>query len=271
MKQADTGANVQSPGIDENMPMLNVERRRYILSTLHRQGKVLVQELSAALNVSIDTIRRDLRELGEAGELQRVHGGALPALSTSTKFAVRLQDASAAKVAIGKAAAQMIRNGQVVILDGGTTTLQIAMNLPYSLRATIFTTALPIASALAEYENLDVFVVGGQLFRSAPVMVGPAAVKELQAVRADLCFLGVRSLHSEHGASVAFREESDVKRTMVSSAAEVVVLCTAEKLGTVSPYIVAPINELSSLVTEHSVSPEMLGPYRAQGLNVIQV
>jgi DeoR/GlpR family transcriptional regulator of sugar metabolism len=247
-----------------------VERRRYILSTLHRQGKVLAQDLSSALNVSIDTIRRDLRELGEAGDLQRVHGGALPALSTSTKFAVRLHDSSAAKVAIGKAAAQMIRNGQVVILDGGTTALQVAMNLPYSLRATILTTALPIASALADYEHLDVFVVGGQLFRHSPVMVGAAAVKELQGVRADLCFLGVRSLHSEHGVSVAFREEADVKRTMVSSAAEVVALCTVEKLGTVSPYIVAPISDLSCMITEQGVSAETLEPYRAQGLTIIQ-
>jgi DeoR/GlpR family transcriptional regulator of sugar metabolism len=255
---------------EESAPMLNVERRRYILSTLQRQGKVLAHELSDALNVSIDTIRRDLRELSEAGELQRVHGGALPALSTSTKFAVRLQDSSAAKVAIGKAAAQMIRNGQVVILDGGTTALQVARNLPHFLRATIFTTALPIASVLAEYENLDVFVVGGQLFRHSPVMVGAAAVKELQAIRADLCFLGVRSLHWEHGASVAFREESDVKRTMVGSAAEVVALCTAEKLGTVSPYIIAPISELSGLVTEQSVSAETLEPYKTQGLTIIQ-
>jgi DeoR/GlpR family transcriptional regulator of sugar metabolism len=254
-----------------NSPMLNVERRRYILSTLNRQGKVLAHELSAALNVSVDTIRRDLRELGDAGQLQRVHGGALPILSTSTKFAVRLQDSSGAKVAIGKAAAQMIRNGQVVILDGGTTTLQVALNLPHSLRATIITTALPVASALSEYENLDVFVVGGQLFRQSPVMVGAAAAKEIQSIRADICFLGVRSLHWEYGASVAFREESDVKRTMVSSAAEVVALCTAEKLGTVSPYIICPISELSSLITEQSVSAETLEPYRTQGLTTIQV
>lgn len=261
---------MQNNANELNSPLLSAERRERILSNLRQRGKVVVSELSATLNVSIDTIRRDLRELGEAGLLQRVHGGALPALSISTRFAVRLQQPSAAKVALGKAAAQMVRDDQVIVLDGGTTTLQIARNLPKSLQATIMTNSIPIASALAEYPSVEVFLVGGQLFKHSPVTVGADAQKEFQRVRADICFLGVRSLHPEHGVSAAYRAEAEVKRAMVDCAAEVVAVATVEKLGTVSPYIVAPLGDLTCLVTENAAAPDTLAPYRELGLTIVQ-
>lgn len=250
--------------------LLSTERQQAILAALRQRGKVLVSEVSAALHVSVDTVRRDLRELEEAGLLQRVHGGAVPALATSTTFAVRLQEPTAAKEAIGRVAARLVRDGQVIVLDGGTTTLQIARHLPPNLQATVITNAVPIAAVLAEYPYLETFVVGGQLFRHSPVMVGPTAVREFQALRADLCFLGIRSLHAEHGARVAYRAEAEVKRAMVEASAEVVVVATAEKLGTISPYLAAPLRDLTSLVTESRIDEEHLAPYRAQGVAIIQ-
>src|SRR2546425_11319036 len=117
--------------------MLTAERRQHILETLRREGKVLATELSEALHVSEDTIRRDLRELSEAGLLQRVHGGALPRSPASASFAARQSQAPAAKEAIARAAAQLVHTGQVIILDGGTTTLLVAQRLPGDLRATV--------------------------------------------------------------------------------------------------------------------------------------
>src|SRR6478672_10923004 len=102
--------------------MLAAERRQHILSTLRHDGKVLATELSVALHVSEDTIRRDLRELAEAGLLQRVHGGALPSSPASASYAARQQQAPSAKAAIARAAVRLLRNGQVILLDGGTTT-----------------------------------------------------------------------------------------------------------------------------------------------------
>src|SRR5262245_29045505 len=106
--------------------MLSAERRQYILETLRRDGRIHATELSATLNVSEDTIRRDLRELAEAGLLQRVHGGALPSSPAAASYAVRQQQAPSAKAAIAQAAAGLVRSGQVILLDGGTTTLQVA-------------------------------------------------------------------------------------------------------------------------------------------------
>src|ERR1044072_1950469 len=118
--------------------MLASQRKDYLLKVLQTQGQIIAKDVSQELELSEDTIRRDLRELAAAGTLQRVHGGAPPS-PAGGDCAGRQQFASDAKVAIGRAAAQMIQRGQVVILDGGTTTLQIARHLPHDLQATVVT------------------------------------------------------------------------------------------------------------------------------------
>jgi DeoR/GlpR family transcriptional regulator of sugar metabolism len=248
--------------------MLTAERRQQILETLRRDGKVLAAELSAALNVSEDTIRRDLRELAEAGLLQRVHGGALPRSPATASFAVRQGQAPAAKQAIARAAARLVRDGQVIILDGGTTTLQVAQRLPIGLRATVITNSPPIAIALAEHPLVEVIVIGGRLYKQSLVAIGAATVEALSMIHADVCMLGVCSLHPQDGISVPELEEAHVKRAMIAGAAEVVALASAEKLGTAAPYIVGPISDLTQIVTERGVPDAVLASYRAQGITI---
>jgi DeoR/GlpR family transcriptional regulator of sugar metabolism len=250
--------------------MLTAERRQRILVVLRRDGKVHAGELSLALEVSEDTIRRDLRELAEVGLLQRVHGGALPSSPAAASYAARQQQAPSAKAAIAQAAVRQVRDGQVIILDGGTTALQVAQRLPLDLRATIITNSPPIAVALDEHPSVEVIVVGGRLYKQSLVTVGAVAVEALRAMRADLCMLGVCSLHPEAGISVPDLEESYVKRAMIAGAAEVVALASAEKLGTAAAYVVGPIGELTHLVTERGVSADILAPYRAAGVTVVQ-
>lgn len=250
--------------------MLTAERRQHILEALRRDGKVLASELSAALDVSEDTIRRDLRELAEAGMLQRVHGGALPRSPAATSYGARQRQAASSKAAIAQAAQQLVRAGQVIILDGGTTTLQVAQQLPLHLRATIITNSPPIAVALADHPGVEVVLAGGRLFKDSLVTVGPMVVDMLRGVRADLCMLGVCSLHPDIGISTPEFEETLVKRAMVAGAAEVVALAGAEKLGTAAPYVVGPLADLTHLVTEASVSDAALAPYRACGITVVK-
>ena len=249
--------------------MLTAERRQHILATLRRDGKVLASELSAALGVSEDTIRRDLRELAEADLLQRVHGGALPRSPAGASFAARQGQAPAAKQAIARAAAQLVRDGQVIILDGGTTTLQVAQRLPIDLRATVVTNSPPIAIALAEHPQVEVVIVGGRLYKHSLVAIGAGAVETLRAIRADICMLGVCSLHPQAGISVPDLEEAHVKRAMIAGAAEVVALASAEKLGTAAPYIVGPIGDLTHIVTEREIPGEVLAAYQVQGITLI--
>lgn len=255
---------------EKRTAMLSEERRRRILALLQQEGKVVASELSTALNVSEDTVRRDLRELAEGGLLQRVHGGALPRSPAAGSYAVRERQAPEAKEAIAQAAARLARAGQVILFDGGTTMVQVARRLPLDLRATVITNSAPVAMALAQHADIEVVMLGGRFFKDSLVTVGAATVEALRMVRADLCMLGVCSVHPEVGISALDYEEAQVKRAMIVEAAEVVAVASAEKLGTAAPYIVAPLKELTHLVTERDVPDEVLAPYRALGITIVQ-
>lgn len=254
---------------DERAFVLSAERHNFILSTLQREGKVIAGELSQALNVSEDTIRRDLRKLAEAGLLQRVHGGALPGSPAATSYAVRQTQAASAKLAIAQTAVQLVHPGQVIILDGGTTTVQVAQCLPPDLRATVVTNSPPVAVALAEHPHIEVIIIGGRLSKKSLVSIGAATVEAFRMIRADLGMLGICSLHPEAGISTPDLEEAYVKRAVIASSAEVVALASAEKLGTAATYTVGPLSDLTHLVTEPGLPQELLEPYRAVGITIV--
>jgi DeoR/GlpR family transcriptional regulator of sugar metabolism len=249
--------------------MLTEERRQLILERLRSDGKVVAAELSSSLAVSPDTVRRDLGELAEAGLLRRVHGGALPATVGARPYSVRRRQAPVAKAAIARATSGLLRSGQVIMLDAGTTTLEVARHLPPELDATVITNSPPIAVALAEHPKVDVTVLGGMLEKDAQALVGAATIEALRSLRADVLVLGVCSLHPEVGITVTELEESYVKRAMIANAAEVIAVSSADKLGSAAPYVVGPLDELTHLVTERSCAAEQLAPYRALGIEVV--
>jgi DeoR/GlpR family transcriptional regulator of sugar metabolism len=249
--------------------MLTEERRQLILDRLRVDGKVVAAELSASLAVSPDTVRRDLRDLAEAGLLRRVHGGALPPAVGARPWAVRSEQAPDAKVAIARATAGLLRSGQVILLDSGTTSLEVARHLPADLDATVITNSPPIAVALADHPSVQVSVLGGMLAKDAHALVGAATVEALRSVRADVLVLGLCSLHPEFGITVMELEESHVKRAMMANAAEVVAVSSAEKLGSAAPYVLGPLDELTYLVTDRSAPDEQLAEYRALGVEVV--
>jgi DeoR/GlpR family transcriptional regulator of sugar metabolism len=249
--------------------MLTEERRQAILERLRSDGKVVAAELSSSLAVSPDTVRRDLQELAQAGLLRRVHGGALPPAVGARPYSVRRAQAPVAKAAIAKATSRLLRDGQVILLDAGTTTLEVARHLPRELRATVITNSPPIAVELAEHPTVDVTVLGGVLEKDARALVGAATIEALRAVRADVLVLGICSLHPEVGITVTELEESYVKRAMIANAAEVVAVSSADKLGSAAPYVVGPLSELTHLVTESSDDAELLAPYRALGVEIV--
>jgi DeoR/GlpR family transcriptional regulator of sugar metabolism len=250
--------------------VLTDERRSLILDRLRTQGRVLAADLTAELRVSSDTVRRDLRELDDAGLLRRVHGGALPRHGDASPFATRARRAPAAKASIARRAAACVQNGQLVVLDGGTTTLELARALRDDLRASVITTSPPIALALADHPGLEVTIVGGTLRRNALVTVGAAAVEALAVIRADIAFLGVCGLHPEIGVTTEDLEERHVKAAMIEGAAEVVALADHDKLGTAMPVVVAPMSAVTQLVTDADVEERALAPYRALGIEVLR-
>jgi DeoR/GlpR family transcriptional regulator of sugar metabolism len=249
--------------------MLTAERRQAILARLEREGRVVASELVASLGVSEDTVRRDLRDLAEHGLLHRVHGGALPSAAPRASFARRLELGHEDKVALADAALPLLAGARVIVLDGGTTALELARRLPPSYKGTVVTNAPPVASALASHPNVEVLVVGGRLLKDAQVTVGAAAVEALHNVRADVCVLGVCSFHPDVGVTTFDSDEADVKRAMVACSGEVIALATADKLRTTSSWVVARLADVHHLVTDGD--DELTRPYTAAGINVVVV
>jgi DeoR/GlpR family transcriptional regulator of sugar metabolism len=242
--------------------MLTEQRKQRILSLLRQDGQVLAKELSQSMGVSEDTIRRDLRELAQAGSLQRVHGGALPASPAVADFAGRESLHHEGKLAIGRAAAGMIRPGQVAILDGGTTAREVARHLPPDLRATVVTHSPTIALELVAHSGVEVILIGGRLFKHSVVAVGASAVEAISRIHADLFFMGVTGVHPRTGLTTGDYEEAGIKRAFSHAAAETIVLASAEKLNAASRYWVAGFDEISGMITERGAGESLLAPYR---------
>ena len=249
--------------------MLTQERKAYILDALRRDGRVIAKDLSQSLGLSEDTIRRDLRELAGEGRLRRVHGGALPASPALADFGGRQILASEAKAAIGRAAARMVRPGQVVFVDGGTTAVQLARHLPSHLKATVVTHSPSVAIELIEHTGVEVELIGGRLFKHSVVAVGAAATEAIARVRADVYFMGVTGLHPEIGCTTGDAEEAAVKRTLSRHAAETVVLASCEKLGVASPYVIVALGEIGTIVVGSDLPDQITDPYRRLGIEVI--
>lgn len=250
--------------------MLTTHRKQKILAILKNNGQVVAKEVSHSMGVSEDTIRRDLRELAQEGLLQRVHGGALPASPALADFAGREQLRHEGKIAIGKAAATMIQSGQVVILDGGTTSREIARHLRLDLKATIVTHSPTIALELVNHGGLEVILIGGRFFKHSVVAVGAAAVEAISRIHADTFFMGVTGVHPRTGLTTGDYEEAAMKRALSRASAETLVLASAEKLNAASPYEVIGLKDVNGIITERSVDEELVRPYVERGITIVR-
>jgi DeoR/GlpR family transcriptional regulator of sugar metabolism len=250
--------------------MLTTQRKAEILRRLKADGQFVAKSFSQELGLSEDTIRRDLRELAAEGLLQRVHGGALPASPAVAGFAERLQVVPEGKSKIGRVAAGMIRPGQIVFLDGGTTAAQVARHLSPDLKATIVTHSPSVAMTLVDYPGVEVEVIGGRLFKHSVVTVGALAVEAVQRVRPDLFFMGVTGVHPEQGLTTGDAEEAAMKRTICRLSGETVVLASHEKLGAMSPYPVIGLEEVDTVLTDGEASPLLRARMTELGVALIR-
>ena len=250
--------------------MLNAERRGKILEALSRDQRVLASELATHFGVSEDTIRRDLRELAEDGLLRRVYGGAVPKSPTSPIYSRRKSESPTAKAAIARRAVKFFRDGQVVFFDAGTSALEVAAHLPHDLKLTVVTNSIPVASTLADHASARVVMLGGTVLKETLATVGAETVEGYRRIRADHCVLGVASVHPVLGVGVYFHEDAEVKRAMVASAAEVMVVAASDKLGTSAPFIVGPLSIVNRLVTDDGLSEEAAKTYAEAAIEVVR-
>jgi DeoR/GlpR family transcriptional regulator of sugar metabolism len=250
-------------------PLLAEERREAIARLLRTEGTVRAADLAGRFGVSLDTVRRDLAELEQSGLLRRVHGGALPLGPPGpAAFAERRRQGVAAKAAVAAAAVPLLRPGEVVVLSGGSTILELAGRVPAGFEATFVVTSPDVALALVDHPGATVDLVGGRLDRRSRTVTGSEAVDALRAVRPDTAIVSACTVHPEAGLTLRERGEAAVVRTAVERAGRVVALATADKLGTVGSYPVAELSRVDALVTD---APEReLAVYRDAGLEVVR-
>ena len=250
--------------------MLAAERRDLLVTRLHRDGKLIARDLAVELGLSEDSVRRDLRELAAAGLCQRVYGGALPVSGALGDLKTRTEVAPESKRRIAARAAEMITPGCTAILDSGTTALEIVKALRPDLSATIITHSPSTAAALAEHPSVDVFILGGRLFKHSVAACGAAAAEAAAGVSADLYFLGLGGIHPKEGLTTGDPDEAAMKRILTSRAADTYVLGSIEKLGAASSYTVVGLTEVAGIITDAPSDHPTVEELRERGVNIIQ-
>jgi len=253
--------------------VLNEERRRAILETLNRDGRVFVKELAHQFHTSQVTIRKDLEALHEQNHLHRTHGGALPcregALEDPT-LREKEQLHHKEKLHIAAAAVRMVNEGQVVILDSGTTTTAIARGLRSFKKLTVVTNAVNIAAELAG-TAIDVILTGGTLRQNSFSLVGPIAEETLRRLNADILFLGVDGFDVHHGLTTPNLLESKVNRVMAEVAKRTVVVCDSSKFGRRSLSLIMPTAAVQQVITDHGVAKSDLRALKKAGIEATLV
>src|SRR3984893_5454300 len=253
--------------------MLNEERRRAIVKILNREGRVLVTTLARQFKTSQVTIRKDLDILQSQGLAHRSHGGALlsegvldedPTLREKEKLHHK------EKLRIAAAAAGMVKEGQVVILDSGTTTTAIARALRGVRRLTIVTNAVNIAADLAG-TDVEVILTGGTLRKNSFSLVGPIAEEMLRYLHADTLFLGVDGFDVHYGLSTPNLLEAKVKRIMVEMDKRTVAVCDSSQFGRRSLSLIVPPSALQAVITDRGVPKSDLRALKKVGIEVTLV
>ena len=249
--------------------MLKEERLQLILSQLGKDKKVHLGLLSNLLNVSEDTVRRDIKELADQGLLKPVRGGAVPHAPGPHHFRDRIDYGNEQKKIVAEKALRFLKDDQVVIFDGGTSAMLIAQMLPKDIRLTVVTNSFPIANILEDHEKVEVLFAGGRLMKKSFVTTGNETIRFFKKFRPDICLLGICSIHVDLGVTGPDYEESEVKKAMIESSGEVIALSTIEKLGTAEAYYVCPANQLTTIVTDQPDESEEFLIYKKIGIEIV--
>jgi DeoR/GlpR family transcriptional regulator of sugar metabolism len=251
---------------------MSANRQAQIQALLTEGRDSSVDFLAQQLGVCTMTIRRDLAALAQAGKVIRTHGGATPAerVLFEFQFLRRSRDRETAKEAIAAAAAKLVRDGQSVMMDSGTTTMAVARRLQSRSALTLITTSLPIAAALQHAAGIKVLLLGGYLRKDAPDLIGPMTEANLESLRADIAFLGADGLGLDGAVYSAFPEVARMASKMAESAKAVYVVADSSKIGQTALMRFGNLAHYGGLVTDGEISRKQAGALRQAGVNLIQ-
>ncbi len=253
--------------------MLSVERQQTIVDLVDKNDSIQVADLVKLFDVSEMTIRRDLDILERKGLLRRVHGGAVSSHGRSYEppFLLRSTDHSEEKQRIGKAAADLIKKGDSVMLDVGTTTLEIARHLYAHQNLTIITPCFQIAALLAEHPGIRLILTGGILRRSELSMVGHLAERTIQEFYVDKLFVGAGGVDIVTGFTEFNLEDTLVKQAMLRQAKDITAVVDSSKFGQVALTAIAPLKAVNRIITDNGLEPKMADRIREMGIEIVLV
>jgi DeoR/GlpR family transcriptional regulator of sugar metabolism len=247
--------------------MLQEERHNFILQQIITYNKVVVSELCSQLNVSLDTIRRDIKELERKGKVLKVHGGAISPLYNQP-FQQPVVYAQEEKKRVAEKAVTLMKDGMTLLAGGGTVMLEVARLLPEQLKGTFFTVSPLVALEAAQRSTVEVILIGGRLARNTYICTGAGVATEIMGLQVDLCLLGTNGISIEAGITDYDWEVAAVKKAILTCATKCAVLSISEKLGTEQKVQVAKLKAIDYLVTELEPTDERLKRYN-QFLTII--
>lgn len=246
--------------------MLKAERLQKIVEQIAKDNKVILDDLSQLLNVSTDTVRRDIKELSDKGLLKAVRGGAIIGSPVHPHFKERQHIDTHQKNVIAQKVLEFIKPGQVILVGAGTTTTAAINALPKDIALTVVTNSFPIVSILEDYPNVDVFFIGGQLNKHGFSTGGYETIEAVRNFRADICLFGICSIDLKLGITGADHEESLLERAMIETSKYIIALSTYDKIGVSDPYYVCAANAIDALITEKDPSTADLDGFKQAGV-----
>lgn len=246
------------------------ERLQLILSHISEVGKVDLKSLSQKLVVSTDTIRRDIKELADQRLLKAIRGGAIAHSPIPVHFRDREKYDVSGKQQIALKALSQLKDGQVVLFDGGTSTLAIAMNLPQELQITVITNSFPVVNVLEDHPNVEVIFAGGRLSKLGFNTSGPETIQAFENIRADICLLSIYSIHPTAGITTRQYEDALMKKTMIKTSKRTIGLATLNKMNTAEAFYICPVTELDMLITDATdLEEELTLSFKKKGIELL--
>ncbi|GAA3642958.1 DeoR/GlpR family DNA-binding transcription regulator [Flavivirga jejuensis] len=247
------------------------QRQQIILNEVHIHNRVLLTDLAGILKVSIDTARRDITELDGLQKLKKVHGGAVSNGFNIYSGRNREVYELGSKTIIAQKGISLLNKGDIVLISGGSTNLELIKLIPKNLNLTFFTPSLPMAIELLNNisEHEDVIFIGGKLSRKSQLATGGSSINILSEIKADICFLGTSYLDVNEGITAIDWEIAQVKKAMIKASKKLVSLTISEKLNTSNRYKICDINDLDVLITELDPSSTILDKYSLQGVKIL--
>jgi DeoR family fructose operon transcriptional repressor len=249
--------------------MLKEERQQTILNEVELHNRILLTDIAETLDVSIDTVRRDVKELDADQKLRKVHGGAISLGFTNNSARNTNIYALEQKTKIAEKAITLLKDGAVIFVDGGTTCLELSRLIPHHLELTCFTLSLAVAMELSSKPNVIVIFIGGQISKDAQISIGANTIHNLSEIKVDYSFIGTGYVDSQYGLTEFDWDIVQLKKAVIKAAKKTVLLCISEKLNSQHRYKTCDINSINTMITELEPEDQLLNLFRNHDIRLL--